>query len=157
MGVEIERKFLVKPDFELPQGVQHERIRFEVRQAYLSESPLVRVRIVGVVGNRGALITIKGPGLLSRKEYEYAIPVSDAEELFRLAPFHLEKTRQEVKVGAHKWEVDLFQGSLKGHVIAEVELKTEDEKFERPSWLGKEVTEDPRYTNIALAKHGWPQ
>ena len=146
--IEIERKFLVKGDF-LPFVSKKERIV----QAYLLASPekAVRVRIKG----DSAYITIKGAvntNGFSCIEFEYRIPVEDAQQLLTLASSgRIEKERNYVPFGGHVFEVDVFQGTHAGLVIAELELESEDEFFEKPDWLGDEVTGDERYYNAYLA------
>lgn len=147
MGLEIERKFLVTDAWhpESP-GVS-------IKQGYIAKSAelLVRVR---TAGDRGFL-TLKGRTEgVTRAEYEYAVPVKDAEELLALAGGPtIEKTRYRVPFGAHIWEVDVFSGANEGLVVAEIELARADEPFERPPWLGAEVSEDPRYYNANLVAH----
>jgi adenylate cyclase len=143
MGVEIERKFLVLRDAlpkVLPQGD-------ELEQGYLSTDPAVRVRLVARPdGTRHAELTIKGKGLLTRAEFEYPIPAADAEALLRLCSRSLRKVRRALGlfVVDHFKERDLW--------LAEIELQSEGEAFDRPAWLGEEVTEDPRYSNTRLAE-----
>jgi CYTH domain-containing protein len=97
----------------------------------------------------------------SRLEFEYPIPLADAEQMLaQVCPAAMEKIRRRVTVGAHVWEVDEFFGDNAGLVLAEVELQDEAEPFERPAWLGAEVTADGRYTNAHLSQHPysrWPQ
>jgi CYTH domain-containing protein len=152
MGNEIERKFLVRRD-ALPRELLRDGMHFA--QGYLSSKPSVRVRLADATTPRAkAWLTIKGPGLRSRREFEYEIPPSDAEELLRLCSSQLSKTRYRVPAGKHVWEIDEFTGTHAGLWLAEIELAHEDEEFDRPLWLGDEVTEDPRYTNSALAAAG---
>lgn len=148
MGVEIERKFLVQRELWRPRndGVAY-------RQGYLSraEDRIVRVRIAG----RAAFLTIKGrTSSISRSEFEYPIPVGDAEIMLdRLCERPLiEKTRYEETCGGHIWTVDVFQGENDGLILAEIELGSEEEPFDRPGWLGREVSDDPRYFNSELSK-----
>lgn len=149
MAQEIERKFLVEGDFR-SAAIKSTRIT----QGYLSSVPerTVRVRIKGDKG----FITIKGIGSASgasRYEWEKEIPVSEVEDLLTICePGVIDKTRFLVKVGAHTFEVDEFYGDNEGLIVAEVELIAEDESFERPVWLGKEVTGDVRYYNSMLMK-----
>ena len=90
----------------------------------------------------------------SRYEFEQTIAPADAEELLQLClPGTVEKVRNRIPAGAHTWEVDVFHGENEGLVIAEIELASEDEAFERPDWLGEEVTGDPKYCNSMLAAH----
>ncbi|MDR1682691.1 MAG: CYTH domain-containing protein [Candidatus Symbiothrix sp.] len=149
MPIEIERKFLVKGDFH-PFSSKKERIV----QAYLSVDPerTVRIRIKG----EKAFITIKGASNakgFSRLEFEYPVPVSDAEKMLELAIFQIiDKERHYVPFNNHLFEVDVFHGNHEGLVIAELELTTENEAFDRPDWLGEEVTGDERYYNVYLAR-----
>jgi adenylate cyclase len=146
MAIEIERKFLVKSDEWKKNGLS-----IKVRQCYLSTDPnkTVRVRIVGGC----SYITIKGKtNGISRKEFEYEIPNSDAEALFELCdgPI-LEKTRYTLYSGtALWWSIDVFHGVNEGLVIAEIELDHEDQGFIIPNWVGEEVSHDPRYYNSNL-------
>ena len=149
MSQEIERKFIVRGDFraEVFQATH-------VIQGYLSHGPSVRVRIRG---NSGYL-TIKGPvskSGMSRFEWEKEITVDEALALLELAePGRIDKTRYLVKNtdGKHIWEVDEFHGDNEGLIVAEIELTDENEPFDRPDWLGREVSFDPRYTNSTLLK-----
>jgi adenylate cyclase len=148
MGTEIERKFLVQHGIWRPAG---EGTR--IRQGYLSSAKqrIVRVRAAG----SHAFLTIKGPteDSTTRLEFEYPIPPDDAAVLLgRLCePRLLEKTRYVEKVGSHLWEIDVFEGDNDGLILAEIELDDPGEPFERPAWIGKEVTDDPRYLNVNLA------
>lgn len=148
MADEIERKFLVRSDAWRGTG---EGTLY--RQGYLvnSESQTVRVRIA----DRDAWLTIKGTRVgLTRPEFEYPIPAGDAEQMLAtLCDGSLvEKTRYKVPVGRHVWEIDEFHGDNAGLVLAELELEHEAESFERPEWLGEEVSDDPRYYSGSLAK-----
>ena len=148
MAQEIERKFLVNGDFK-SFASQY----FRVVQGYLSSVPerTVRVRTKGEKG----YLTIKGKGNvsgMSRYEWEKEIPLEDAMELLQLCePGIIDKTRYLIEVKTHIFEVDEFHGENEGLVLAEVELSSEDEKFDRPEWLGKEVTGDERYYNAYLS------
>ncbi|MDL2212849.1 CYTH domain-containing protein [Bacteroides sp. OttesenSCG-928-D19] len=150
MAQEIERKFLVKGDFK-SLAVKNTRIT----QGYLSSAPerTVRVRIKGEKG----YITIKGMGDASgasRYEWEKEIPVSEVEELLKLCePGVIDKTRYLVPVGNHTYEVDEFYGDNEGLTVAEVELGSIDEAFDKPEWLGEEVTGDVKYFNSMLMKN----
>lgn len=150
MAQEIERKFLVKGDFKL-SSTKSTRIT----QGYLSSIPerTVRVRIKGDKG----FITIKGigdAGGASRYEWEKEIPVKDVEELLKICePGVIDKTRYLVPAGNHTYEVDEFYGDNEGLTVAEVELGDADEKFEKPEWLGEEVTGDVKYYNSMLMKN----
>lgn len=149
MALEIERKFLVNGEFR-SEAVAATRIV----QGYLSSAPGHTVRIR--TRDNKAYITIKGsagPTGFSRYEWEKEIPVDEAEELLRLCePSLIEKTRYIIKHGDHMFEVDEFSGDNAGLIIAEVELKSEDEHFEKPSWLGKEVTSESKYYNSSLSR-----
>jgi adenylate cyclase len=152
MGTEIERKFLVAGEGWRGQAMEPGLL---LRQGYLhAGQPVVRIRQAG----EAAFLTIKGPGLLARAEYEYPIPVAEAAEMLeRLCPQPvIEKTRTRVRHGGLVWEVDEFAGHLAGLVLAEVELASPDQSFARPEWLGREVTEDPRYQNAALSRAAAP-
>jgi adenylate cyclase len=150
MGVEIERKFLVR-DGSWKGGVEGRGVR--VHQGYIVNEPGRSVR-VRRKGERGFL-TIKGAATgPSRPEFEYEIPLADAEAL--LAGFcgeTIDKTRYEVEHRGHVWEVDEFHGDNAGLVVAELELASADEAFAPPAWLGDEVTEDARYLNAQLVKN----
>lgn len=149
MANEIERKFLVSGDFR-PFVKKQTRIV----QGYLSSVPerTVRIRIKGDKG----FITVKGIGNASgasRYEWEKEIPLQETEELLKICePGVIDKVRYLVTAGPHTFEVDEFAGENKGLIVAEVELASETETFERPSWLGTEVTGDTRYYNSMLMK-----
>ena len=149
--IEIERKFLVTSEAFKKEAFAQNRIA----QGYLSSVPerTVRVRIKGDKG----FLTIKGASnetRLSRFEWEKEIPVDEATALLKLCEKGIiDKTRFEVKIGNHIFEVDEFYGENEGLIIAEVELKSETETFEKPVWLGKEVTNDIRYYNSYLSKN----
>ncbi|MDR2129874.1 MAG: CYTH domain-containing protein [Odoribacteraceae bacterium] len=149
MGQEIERKFLVRGEFKAGASPP-----VRITQGYLSSVPERTVR-VRVKGHKG-YITVKGAGNASgtcRFEWEKEIPVEEARELLALCePGLIDKSRYTVKAGRHTYEVDEFHGTHEGLVIAEVELADEEESFERPGWLGEEVTGIPRYYNAMLAK-----
>jgi len=147
--IEIERKFLLKGDF-YPFATKKARII----QGYLCASlgRTVRVRIK----DESAFITIKGPSGktgFSRSEFEYAIPYPDAVEIMKLCRSTIEKERYYVPLGKHTFEVDVFHGTHEGLIIAELELSAENEPFDRPEWLGEEVTGDVRYYNSYLSSH----
>jgi adenylate cyclase len=148
--IEIERKFLVKSsDFKEQAFAQN-----QIAQGYLSSLPerTVRVRIKGKKG----FLTIKGIGHhggMSRFEWENEIPLDEAQELLKLCEKgKIEKTRFEIKAGKHVFEVDEFYGENEGLIMAEIELGSETESFEKPDWLGEEVTNDERYYNAYLSK-----
>lgn len=153
MGIEIERKFLVTgSDWKTETPVRYS-------QGYLNSQPerTVRVRLAG----DAAWLTIKGKTSgASRAEFEYPIPVADAEQMLSLCdPPLIEKHRHIVPFAGKQWEVDEFLAANEGLVVAEIELESESESFEKPPWLGEEVTDDHRYFNSRLAKHPfreWP-
>jgi CYTH domain-containing protein len=148
VGIEIERKFLV-PDRAFLEGLPG----VAYRQGYLCRDPerTVRVRLAG----GQASLTIKGRTHgASRAEFEYAIPSEDVGSLLALcdAPL-IEKTRYRVDHAGLTWEVDLFHGDNEGLVVAEVELRSADQRVDIPGWAGDEVTSDPRYFNANLVAH----
>jgi len=152
--LEIERKYLVTGDF------RKEAIRsFRIVQGYISSQPgrTVRIRISGDEG----FLTIKGATDekgMSRYEFEQKISLADAEALFKLCePGAIDKVRFLVPFAGHTWEVDVFHGDNEGLVLAEIELDSEDETFELPSWAGKEVTGDRRYYNSMLVKNPYTE
>ncbi len=148
MAVEIERKFLVKNNAwrSLAEGCLY-------RQGYLPSQNKTTMR-VRTVGDRGYL-TIKGKNTgMSRLEFEYEIPLADANQLLETlcqTPL-IEKYRHCIPVGNHTWEVDEFLGQNQGLIVAEVELTHETEAIAIPDWIGQEVTNDPRYYNVNLAQ-----
>lgn len=148
---EIERKFLVKNDsFKTLAAAKK-----EIAQGYLNTNPerTVRVRI----SNEKAFLTIKGKGNesgMTRFEWEKEIPLEEGKALLLLCEKGvIEKTRFEIPVGKHLFEVDEFYGENKGLIVAEIELSDENEAFEKPDWLGIEVTNDERYYNAYLSKN----
>ena len=150
MAQEIERKFLVSGDFKSFAFAQS-----RIMQGYIcsARGRTVRVRIRDDKG----YLTIKGASNesgTSRYEWEKELPLSEAEELMKLCePGIIDKTRYLVKAGEHTFEVDEFYGENEGLVMAEVELKDENENFIKPAWLGEEVTGDVKYYNSMLMKH----
>lgn len=150
MSVEIERKFLLKNDAWRTK-VQTSNI---IRQGYLAplDTSSVRVRIEGDKAN----INIKSATIgISRLEYEYAIPMKDAIEMLeKLCPTpQIHKTRHCIPIAGHIWEIDEFYDDNEGLVVAEIELKHENEVFEKPEWIAEEVSHDARYYNVNLIKH----
>ena len=149
MATEIERKFLLKNDDwkKLAAGVVY-------RQGYLGADGKRTVR-VRVIGNKG-FMTIKGKSVgISRMEYEYEIPVADADTLLAelcIQPL-IEKKRYRIDYKGFIYEVDEFFADNEGLVVAEIELTSENQKFEKPSWLGREVSDDNRYFNASLVTH----
>ena len=149
MAIEIERKFLVK---EKPFSIAKRSLK--INQGYIinEKSNVIRVREKG----DDYFLTIKGNNIgISRLEYDFPISKEDAKELI----FHfckttlIEKTRHYIEHKGHTWEVDEFHGKNNGLIVAEIELESEDEKFEKPDWVGEEVTQDDRYYNMNLAIH----
>ena len=153
MGVEIERKFLLQGDAwrGLGQAVL-------LRQGYLSSARerVVRVRIEG----EQAMLTIKGANVgATRGEWEYPIPLADAVELLDGVceqPL-IEKVRHRIEHAGMVWEVDEFLGANAGLVVAEIELASEDQPFDKPDWIGAEVSGDARYYNANLIRHPFSQ
>ncbi len=148
MGVEIERKFLVANDGWRQQGQP-----VLIRQGYLSSHPerVVRVRIYG----DAAFMTIKSKAVgVTRGEWEYPLPLADAREfLDRLCEQPIiEKYRRRIEHAGFTWEVDEFLGVNAGLVVAEIELPSEDQAFDKPDWVGTDVTDDPRYLNSNLIR-----
>lgn len=149
MAIETERKFLVTGEFK---HLSVKNIR--ITQRYLSIDPYKTVRIR--IADDEAFLTIKGrpeKNSISRNEWEVPVPVKDALDLMELClQGKIEKTRYIVPAGKHNYEVDVFHGKNEGLIIAELELMTESEIFERPGWLGEEVTGKPEYYNANLLK-----
>lgn len=149
MAYEIERKFLVKNDSFIAQSFQ----KSVIKQGYIStnENAVVRVR----TKDNKAFITIKGINSgASRQEWEYPIPLTDAEDMLNNLCSNniISKTRYYVKHDNHLWEIDVFDGRHNGLIIAEIELSSEDETFSIPSFIGDEVTGNIRYYNSELSK-----
>jgi adenylate cyclase len=153
VATEIERKYLVAGDGWRTEVVDGGTV---IRQGYLArgETRTVRVRRAG----GRAWITVKGPGTLARSEFEYEIPVDDADQLLSslCEPGTIDKTRYRVHFGGRVWEVDEFHGRHSGLVLAEVELPATDAVVDVPPWVGAEVTTDPAYTNAELSRPGGP-
>ncbi len=149
--LEIERKFLVLSNDFIKASFTQNRIV----QGYLNSNPERTVRI-RIKGNKGFL-TIKGKGNESgttRLEWETEIPLEDAEKLLLLCENGvIDKVRYEIKSGKHVFEVDVFSGENDGLIMAEIELQSEDEAFEKPVWIGEEVTNDIKYYNAYLSNH----
>jgi len=149
MAHEIERKFLVTAS-----GWREHATPARIRQGYLSTEPdrIVRVRTEG----ERATLTVKGPTHgITRIELEYAIPFDDARTMLDelcMRPL-IEKTRHTLRVGPHVWQIDEFQAENLGLIVAEIELASAGDEFERPAWLGGEVSDDPRYFNANLTRH----
>ncbi|AUZ06250.2 hypothetical protein ADP71_30550 [Vitreoscilla sp. C1] len=148
MAVEIERRFLVKNDAW--RGQVEPKLLY---QAYLSveKERTMRVRVVG----DEAWLTLKGYiSDVSRHEFEYPIPLQDALSIIdNMCPFKMKKHRYCIDFGGHTFEVDEYFGDNAPLVVAEIELPSEDTEFERPEWLGEEITHDGRFTNAYLSQH----
>lgn len=148
MPTEIERKFLVDHDkwskLAKPAGDVF-------KQGYIlnEEKRVVRIRVT----NTTAFITLKGQADgISRSEYEYEIPKTNGEQILKeFATSSLEKTRYNIIYAGHLWEVDVFEGDNIGLIVAEIELESEEEAFEKPDWVDDEVSYDSKYTNAALS------
>ncbi len=149
MAYEIERKFLVQDQSwrDLASGASF------IRQAYLACNELMCLR-VRIKDNVRAALTIKSAAAeIRRLEFEYEIPLADGAALLDLREGGLiEKLRHKSPQDGLTWEIDVFQGENEGLIIAEIELPHEDKVFERPQWLGREITSDKRYSNASLAK-----
>ncbi len=150
MGIEIERKFLVRGD-EWRSGVESVAA---MRQGYLSTNAKATVRI-RIVDDQRAFLTLKGPTSgLSRAEFEYEIPLVDGQALLDMArPEVVEKRRHIVPFAGLVWEVDVFEGAHAGLVMAEVELERAGQEVTLPDWAGTEVSHDDRYANASLSRN----
>lgn len=149
MAVEIERKFLLASEAWRAAVTHSERLA----QGYLGgERASVRVRIGGAQAFLNIKARVRGA---ARLEFEYPIPLADAEQLLGelCLPGRIEKIRHHVPHAGSLWEIDEFLGDNAGLVVAEIELDAVDAAFERPDWLGREVTDEARYYNVALAEH----
>lgn len=154
MGVEIEKKFLIQDD----SWRSHIKRSHSIRQAYMvdciNENTRASVRIR--IEDDHADINIKSAELgITRMEFQYAIPLDEASQMLEQLCHHpvIEKLRHIVEYKGHTWEIDEFSGDNQGLIVAEIELKTADESFARPAWLGKEVSDDRRYYNVCLLRH----
>lgn len=147
MGIEIERKFLLTADDWRSRVSRTSKLR----QGYLGgDGVSVRVRIEDDTANLN--VKSRTPGI-ARSEFEYPIPMADAHALLALVEGPLlEKTRHHVDHAGHVWEIDEFEGDNAGLIVAEIELDSVDEAFERPAWIGREVTDDARYYNLNLSR-----
>ena len=153
MSIEIERKFLITGN-DWRQGARPSYCR----QGYIfaEKKGIVRVRIIDQKG----YLTIKSvPVGLKRHEYEYEIPIVDANSILDnlCENYIVEKKRYKLKYTDHFWEIDEFMGYNEGLILAEIELSDENESFERPPWIDKEVTQDPKYYNSSLSKKPYCQ
>lgn len=148
MGLEIERKFLVDHNkwdkLTKPAGKEY-------KQGYIlsEEKRTVRIRVT----DTSAYLTLKGAAEgISRSEFEYEIPKVNGEQILKeFATSSLEKTRYNINYAGHLWEVDVFEGDNQGLIVAEIELQSEQEDFEKPDWITDEVSYDSRYTNASLS------
>jgi adenylate cyclase len=153
MPIEIERKFLLTSDGWRAAVTHSERLA----QGYLGgERASVRVRIGGEQAFLNIKARVRGA---ARLEFEYPIPLADAEQLLGelCLPGRVEKIRHHVRHGGSLWEIDEFLGDNAELVVAEIELDRVDAAFDKPDWLGREVTDDERYYNLALAEHPYTQ
>lgn len=149
MGIEIERKFLVIKALwdaeDKPAGAYYE-------QGYIGNLPgkTIRVRLTPESG----YLTLKGPAEgISRSEFEYPVPPEDARILLdNFCDSHVAKIRTHIEKMGKRWEVDEFLKENQGLIVAEIELEDEEEVFDRPAWVGEEVTHDPRYSNASLSR-----
>lgn len=149
MATETERKFLVKNEF------RHLAVReIKITQAYLSIDPQKTIRIR--LADSKAFLTVKSrpqKNSITRNEWEVEIPVNDAQEMMSIClPGRIVKTRYLVPFGTHTFEIDVFHEKNEGLVVAEIELNSDNESFDKPDWLGDEVTGMPQYYNANLIK-----
>jgi len=153
MGHEIERKFLVMHD-----GWREGSVGVPMRQGYLCVGPPSSVR-VRIEGDRAFLNVKQSTLAISRAEFDYAIPMADAETILATlcAGKSVEKMRYRIEYRGFTWEVDVFEGANAPLVVAEIELDAEDQPFEKPSWAGEEVSGDPRYLNTYLSNHPYSE
>jgi len=149
MGIEIERRFLVKNEDWRSKVILSE----EFSQAYLNSSTDEWTTRIRIIDNNQAYITLKSSlnGLVNN-EFEYSIPIRDATELIKLSKYKIIKTRYQLKINNKNWVVDLFDGSNYSLKIAEIELESESEEIQVPSWCGQEITGIKSLSNAFLAK-----
>ncbi|CAN7211884.1 CYTH domain-containing protein [Rhizobium sp. LjRoot254] len=149
MPKEIERKFLIADDTWRDQAGRGKAFRQAI--IFSENNRSIRIR---TIDDEEARLTLKiGIDEMARHEFEYEVPIEDARELLDLARGgRIAKTRYKVEHQGHIWEIDVYEGDLKGLVVAEVELESEDEKAALPPWLGREVTGERRFSNQALAE-----
>jgi adenylate cyclase len=153
MAYEIERKFLVTETSFL-----NDEVGVACRQGYLAVAGTTSVR-VRVIGDQ-AYLTVKGADAgIARREFEYQIPLVDAEEMLDLLCNEppIEKTRYKIECGSLQWDVDLFHGVNQGLHVAEIELTSEEQEFAKPPWVGEEVTGQAAYYNVNLSRHPYSQ
>lgn len=153
MTIEIERRFLLKDDSWRAEAGEPEMMR----QGYLSvdKECTIRVRIIG----RKAWLTLKGYiSDTTRSEFEYEIPITHAEQMMQtMCPFRLEKHRYKIEYRGFMFEIDEYFGDNAPLVVAELELPSEGVPFEKPDWLGEEITSNGKFTNAYLSKHPYSQ
>ena len=153
MAKEIERKFLVKPGTDLAKLADRS---VDMIQGYLSTDPAATVRI-RVTGDKGYL-TVKGKTTgIERSEWEYEIPATDAREMLEQCASKDVAVISKTRYHCGRWEIDEYRGALEGLITAEIELSGPEETIELPDWIEKEVSDDPRYFNSMLARHGKPK
>jgi len=153
MGIEIERKFLIDKDLmgALKNG-------YQIKQGYIKTVDFTTVRVR--IRDKEAFLTLKSKNKgTSRLEFEYPIPMKDANEMLEnlCQTSRIEKIRYLIPHEGHTWEVDVFEGENKGLIVAEIELKSEDESFVLPLWVKEEVSDDVRYYNSNLIEHPYNQ
>ncbi len=149
MGIEIERRFLVDNEDWKSEVILSE----DFSQAYLSSSLDKWTTRVRIINNDAAYLTLKSSSNgLANYEFEYSIPLKDAIELIKLSKYKITKTRYQLKINKKNWVVDLFDGSNSSLKIAEIELNSESEEIQIPSWCGKEITGIKSLSNASLAK-----
>jgi len=148
--MEIERKFLIPKTVDFLHNVLTLYPSETYIQGYILNNVEKTVR-VRIIEGKECFITIKGNGTISREEFEYSIPEVDGKQMIDLfCDKVIKKIRTKIPKGKHIWEVDVFLGDNEGLIVAEIELDSIDEKFEKPDWVGEEVTEDVRYLNANL-------
>ncbi len=154
MAIEIEKKFLVTND----AWRSHSYKEKSYIQGYFATDPSCSIRVR--LSNDQADLNIKSATLgITRTEYEYPVPVEEAREMLEhlcVRPL-IEKTRHYVRIDQHLWEIDVFAGDNEGLIIAEIELKSPDESFAKPDWIGEEVSDDPRYYNVCLVSYPYKE
>ncbi len=149
MGIEIERRFLVENEDWKSDVILSE----DFSQAYLNSSVDEWTTRVRIIDNNAAYLTLKSSlNVLANYEFEYSIPIKDAIELTKLSKYKITKTRYQLKINKKIWVVDLFDGSNSSLKIAEIELNSESEEIQVPSWCGQEITGIKSLSNASLAK-----
>jgi len=149
MGIEIERRFLVENEDWKSQVILSE----DLSQAYLNSKVDDWTTRIRIINNNKAYITLKSSlnGLVNN-EFEYSIPIKDGFELIKLSKYKIIKTRYQIKINNQNWVVDLFDGSNSSLKIAEIELNSESEEIQVPTWCGQEITGIKSLSNASLAK-----